>query len=95
MEKDIIMWLLGILNLVIGFVLNTLWQAVKELQASDKSLVQDLKDLEVKLADRYVKAEQLDSVVKALFNKLDRIDDRLEHLMLNKADRRDSCDTRN
>ncbi len=40
MDQTLINWLLGGFGALIGFLLNAVWQAVKDLQAADKSLVE-------------------------------------------------------
>ena len=38
MDQVLINWLLGGFGALIGFLLNAVWQAVKDLQHSDKEL---------------------------------------------------------
>jgi outer membrane murein-binding lipoprotein Lpp len=75
---------------LLGFFLNQIWAAVKELQAKDAQLAKDLKEsndkviekmmtLEILVAGNYVRREDLDSKVTALFSKLDRIEDKLDN----------------
>lgn len=78
MEQTIINWLLGGFGTLLGFLLNAVWQAVKDLQKADQALVQKFSELEVLVAGNYVRKEELQDNIKALFAKLDRIEDKLD-----------------
>ena len=78
MEQTIINWLLGGFGTLLGFLLNAVWQAVKDLQKTDQALVQKFSELEVLVAGNYVRKEELQDNIKALFAKLDRIEDKLD-----------------
>lgn len=65
---------------LIGIVLRSLWQADKELQASNKELqnehkemVKKIAEIEVLVAGDYVKRDYFESKVDALFTKVDSI----------------------
>lgn len=78
MDQTIINWLLGGFGALIGFLLNAVWQAVKDLQKSDQALVQKVGELEVLVAGDYVRKEELQNSIKALFAKLDKIEDKID-----------------
>lgn len=78
MDQTIINWLLGGFGALIGFLLNAVWQAVKDLQKSDQALVQKVGELEVLVAGDYVRKEELQDSIKALFAKLDKIEDKID-----------------
>lgn len=50
MDQVLISWLLGGFGALIGSLLNAVWQAVKDLQKSDKELVEKFSNLEVLVA---------------------------------------------
>ena len=50
MDQQLINWLLGGFSALIGFLLNSVWQAVKDLQAADKQLVIKVGEIEVLVA---------------------------------------------
>jgi len=83
MDQTIINWLLGCFGALIGFLLNAVWQAVKDLQTADKELAGKVSEIEVLVAGDYVKREEFNQTVTALFSKLDRIEDKID----NKADK--------
>lgn len=78
----------GALGALLGGMLKAVWDAVKDLQASDKTILKDVSELQVLVAGQYVKREEFDKMISALFAKLDKIDAKLDAKM-NKAD----CET--
>lgn len=83
MEQDIFNLVVTVLGILVGWVLKTIWDAVRELQTADKGLVDRVNAIEVLVAGRYVTREELERMVEMLFARLDSISDRLN----NKADR--------
>jgi hypothetical protein len=77
MDQTIVNWLLGGFGALIGFLLNAVWQAVKDLQAADKELTKKVSEIEVLVAGAYVKKDEFGASVATLFAKLDRIEDKL------------------
>ena len=78
MDQTIINWLLAGFGGLIGFLLNAVWQAVKDLQTADKELTKKVSEIEVLVAGAYVKKDEFSTSVAALFAKLDRIEDKLD-----------------
>ena len=78
MDQTILNWILGGIGGLLGFLLNTVWQAVKDLQKADNELTKKLGEIEVLVAGAYVKKEDLTDLSKAIFAKLDRIEDKLD-----------------
>ena len=78
MDQTIINWLLAGFSALIGFLLNAVWQAVKDLQNADKVLADKVGSIEVLVAGDYVKKDEFMSQMNALFAKLDKIDDKLD-----------------
>ena len=73
MDQTILNWILGGIGGILGFLLNTVWQAVKDLQSADKQLVEKMSQIEVLVAGDYAKREDVDRLGQALFSKLDQI----------------------
>lgn len=78
MDQTIINWLLGGFGALIGFLLNAVWQAVKDLQAADKEIATKVSEIEVLVAGDYIKKDDFQSSMDALFKKLDKIEDKLD-----------------
>lgn len=78
LDQSIVNTLITIVAGVFGWVLKVLWDAVKELQRSDKELNAAVNELEVLVAGDYVKREELREEFKRLFVKLDTIEQKLD-----------------
>lgn len=78
MDQTIINWVFGFLSMILGFLLRSMWQAVCDLQTADKQVVDKINKIEVLVAGGYVKKDEFDRHVTALFDKLDRIEDKLD-----------------
>ena len=78
MDQQLINWLLAGFGALIGFLLNAVWQAVKDLQTSDKQLATKVGEIEVLVAGAYVKKDEFSDSIKALFAKLDKIEDKID-----------------
>ena len=70
--------ILGIVNLLGGFILNIIWTGIRDLQQSDSELADKVRTIEVLVAGKYVTQEDFKSVTNAMFLKLDKIFDRLD-----------------
>ena len=78
MDQTIVNWMLAGFGGLIGFLLNAVWQAVKDLQKADKDLTEKVSKIEVLVAGAYVKKDDFNELSKAIFAKLDRIEDKLD-----------------
>lgn len=74
---------IAIIGALGGWILNTVWNAVKELQKADKELAEKVGEIEVLVAGRYMTREEFNQTLAQVFNKLDNIRD----LIAMKADR--------
>jgi hypothetical protein len=73
----------GVIGVLGGWVLNTVWGAVKDLQSADKELAEKVSEIEVLVAGRYVTRDEFNTTLSQVFVKLDTIRDIVSH----KADR--------
>lgn len=78
MDQTIINWLLAGFGALIGFLLNAVWQAVKDLQSADTKLAAKVAEIEVLVAGDYLRRDDFQHTVEALFKKLDKIEDKLD-----------------
>ena len=83
MSQEIFNWVLGGLGMLLGFIVKAMWDAVKDLQASDKDLADKVSKIEVLVAGEYVKKEEFNSIMLRIFEKLDHIEEKIDK----KADR--------
>jgi hypothetical protein len=70
--------LLGGGGAVCGWIINNLWKRVDNLAAADTLLVDKVNAIEVLVAGNYVKKDELERYMTAMFNKLDKIYDKLD-----------------
>jgi len=61
-----------------GWVLKVIWDAVKDLQAADKVLVEKVNTIEILIAGNYMSKTDFDKIAAAIFAKLDKIEDKLD-----------------
>jgi hypothetical protein len=61
-----------------GWVLNSLRDSIKSLQITDNDLANKVQHIEILVAGSYVKRDDLDKLTVALFNKLDKIEAKLD-----------------
>lgn len=71
-------WVLAGFSAVLGFLLNAVWQAVKDLQKEDQELAKRVGEIEVLVAGNYVTRQEFDRVIDKLFTKLDAIETKLD-----------------
>lgn len=69
----------GIAGFLGAFLMRSLWDAIKELQAAHTELVKRHSETELLVAGNYAKREDVERLVQALFAKLDKIENKLDH----------------
>ena len=69
---------IGLAGALGGFILRATWDAVQELQESDKDISKKIGEIEVLVAGRYVTRNEMDMKVDAIFHKLDRIENKID-----------------
>jgi CHASE3 domain sensor protein len=76
--QHVLDWVFAAAGAVGGWILNSLWGAVKDLQNADKQLAEKVNQIEVLVAGEYATREDFKSLSNAIFTKLDRIEDKLD-----------------
>lgn len=69
---------LGLLAFMGGWIMSNLQDSLKNLRQSDESLASKVQAIEVLVAGQYVKRDDFDKKIDALFAKLDSIDTKLD-----------------
>ena len=83
MSQTMINAIIGGFAAAVAFILRVIWEGLRELQKADVDLTAKISEIQLLVAGSYVKKDELDGVIKALFLKLDKIEDKLDK----KADR--------
>ena len=81
MDQGLLNWAFGLINLILGFFLKALWDSYKDLKKTDKELADKVGEMEVLVAGQYVKRDDFQTVTNQIFNKLDKILDKLDQKM--------------
>ena len=68
---------IGVLSAMGGWMLNTMWVSLKDLQSADTKLAEKVSAIEVLVAGQYVTREEFTTMMQAVFLKLDKIQDTL------------------
>lgn len=66
-----------------GWWMKALWESVKDLQTTDRALTHEVAELKILVAGQYMRRDEFERTSQAIFQKLDRIEDKLD----GKADR--------
>jgi diaminopimelate decarboxylase len=61
-----------------GWILNAIWKAVNDLQVTDSKMSDKISGIEVHLAGQYMRRDEVERMVDAIFTKLDRIENKLD-----------------
>lgn len=77
-SQTLINALVGGFSAAVAFILRVLWEGLRELQRADVELTAKVSDMQLLVAGNYVKKDELDGIIKALFAKLDKIEDKLD-----------------
>lgn len=78
MSQTLINAIIGGLAAAGAFILRVIWEGLRELQKADVDLTAKISEIQLLVAGNYVKKDELDGVIKALFTKLDKIEDKLD-----------------
>ena len=61
-----------------GWILKVIWEGVKDLQSADKILAEKVNTIEILIAGTYMSKLDFDKIAAAIFDKLDKIEDKLD-----------------
>ncbi len=84
-SQDLINVALGAISFLGGWVVKNLQDSMKSLQDADERLATKVQAIEVLVAGQYIKREDFDKTISALFTKLDKIESKLD-MKANRAD---------
>lgn len=78
MSQTLINAIIGGFGAAGAFILRAIWEGLRELQKADADLIAKINRIQLLVAGNYVKKDEVDVIVKALFAKLDKIEDKLD-----------------
>ena len=84
-SQDFINLALGAISFLGGWVVKNLQDSMKSLRDADERLTLKVQSIEVLVAGQYIKREDFDRTIEALFAKLDKIENKLD-MKANRAD---------
>lgn len=73
----------GLVGALGGWILNTIWRSMRDLQSADEELAEKVQSIEVLVAGQYPTRRELDDKFSVVAASLIRIEDKLDR----KADR--------
>jgi len=77
-DQQLFNWAVAALGALGGFVLKSVWDAVKDLQFTDRRIAEKLASIEVLIVGDYIKKEEFNTISNIIFIKLDKIMDKLD-----------------
>ncbi len=77
-DQNLFNVIVGLAGALGGWWMKAMWDAIKDLKGADEKLATKVEDLRVLIAGQYVSRESFDQLTKAIFTKLDRIEDKLD-----------------
>lgn len=69
---------LGLLYMLGGWLMNNLYQSLRDLTRADSELAGKVQQIEVLVAGTYIKRAEFESKLDAVFTKLDSIESKLD-----------------
>lgn len=72
---------------IFGIILKVIWDTLQQFQNENKEVVNRISAIEVLVAGEYVRKDEFKDFCKAMFVKLDRIDDKISGKMDKTHDR--------
>ena len=78
MYQELINSAIGLVSGLLIWVVKSLWDAVRDLQKSDRELTEKINSIEVLVAGDYVKREDFRMEMERLFKKLDAIEQKID-----------------
>lgn len=78
MDQQVVNIVLAIAGALGGWWMKAMWEGLKDLQKADHLLTAEVTELKVLVAGQYTKRDEFERLSQAIFQKLDRIEDKLD-----------------
>lgn len=69
----------GMAGFLGAWTLKVMWTSMRDLQDADTKLATRVNEIEVLVVGKYVQRHEFDAMTNAIFVKLDKIADKLDH----------------
>lgn len=69
-----------------GWFVRVLWSKLGDLEREHKGTNQRLNGVEILVAGQYIRRDEFETKINALFNKLDKIEDKIDSCRVEKHD---------
>ena len=70
--------MVGIAAFFGGWILNTIWKAIENLQQTDNAIANEVADIRVLVAGQYMTRAEMTAICGTIFEKLDKIYDKID-----------------
>lgn len=70
--------ILGAFGALVGWLLNTLYNSMKDLTNADNQLATKVQSIEVLVAGHYIPRQEFEAKMDAFFSKLDKIEQKID-----------------
>jgi len=87
MDQTVINWALGVLGTLFGFLLNKLWESVRDLQKADEKIAEKVGNIEVLVAGAYIRKDEFHRVNRELKDEIVRLNEDVSAKLDKIADR--------
>lgn len=79
MDQQLFNIALAVAGALGGWWMKAMWESVKKLEVTDQALTKEVGELKILVAGEYMKRDEFERTSNAIFAKLDRIEDKLDH----------------
>jgi len=80
LDQEILNYAISAFGFIAGFLIHTLWGAVKDLRKSHEVLVSEVNEVKVLVAGNYPTRTEFDAKITAFFAKMDILDTNITEL---------------
>jgi len=78
MDQQLFNIVIAIAGALGGWWMKAMWEGLKDLQKADQNLTHEVAQLQILVAGQYMRRDEFERTSQAIFQKLDRIEDKLD-----------------
>lgn len=76
--QSIVDVVMGLIMFLLGIIVNATRESIRDLKKQDSDLAEKVQRIEVLVAGNYVKRDEHERMITALFKKLDQIEEKID-----------------